>query len=86
MEITDIFNDCIKTIKCNNKSIDEIVSHELKINKNQSKYFPTNHHKKGSDFSIKTNTEFSRKINDLVKSISDMKKYLVDNRKDYINI
>jgi hypothetical protein len=86
MEITDVFKDCLKTIKRNNKSIDEMVSHELTINKNQSKYIPTNDHKKGSDFSIKTNTEFSRKVDDLVKSISDMKKYLVDNQKDYINI
>jgi len=86
MEITDIFLNCLQNVKSENKAIDEIVSHQLKESKQKSKPLPTTDQKKGSNFATNTNSEFSRKINDLVKSINDMKKYLLDNRKDYINI
>jgi hypothetical protein len=76
MDITNGFVECWQSIGRQNKAVDEMVgnSHHLKDTR------------KTSSVKSNQNNELNRNAKDLVKSISDMKKYLLDNRKDYINI
>ncbi|XP_054167415.1 syntaxin-18-like [Oppia nitens] len=75
MDITKTFSDCLQSIISTNKAI-----HEMTSNDNV-----TNNVKKLKS-SLNSNNIFSKNAKDLVKSITDMKKYLLDNRNDYINI
>ncbi|CAG2102643.1 unnamed protein product [Medioppia subpectinata] len=76
MDRTESFADCLQTIKRQNKAIREIISNDKQLKAER----------KTSKVNLNPNHEFNRNAKDLVKSITDMKKYLLDNRKDYINI
>ena len=78
MNITDNFICCLKTIKRNEEKVNEILCYESNSESIKEK--------KRFDFNKSKINEFNRNAKDLVKSITDMKNYLLHNRKDYINI
>lgn len=92
MDVTNSFKECIKKLHSSNNAVTDILdfksgnSKEVdKKDKSSQKLFSLM-----SSNIIKVNRkqqrEFSKKIKQLISAITQMKNFLVDNRKDYINI
>ena len=81
MEITSEFYDCMNKLKQFNQNIKNIECESKSLKSNL-----TNERHKILSNSNKVCSEFSKKIKELVSEITNMKIFLDKHRKDYVNI